>query len=105
MKEPKATATATANGKKNSSNVSGTKEQGKQKKKKPDKSHDLVKNEAPHPELCMLATKTWAINFPSKNINKRPKWNDKCRCCPRWFLQMLSEGVATRNWVSRRRLF
>ena len=87
MKEPKATATTTANGKRDSSNISGTEEQGNRKKKKPDKSHDLVKNKAPHPKLCMLATEMWAINFASKNINKRLKWNDKCRCCPRWFLQ------------------
>jgi hypothetical protein len=87
MKEPKATAATTANGKKDDNNVSRTKEQGKQKKKKPDKSHDLVKNEAPHPKLCMLATKMWAINFASKIIDKWPKWNTKCRCCPRWFLQ------------------
>jgi hypothetical protein len=87
MKEPEATAAATANGKKDSNNVSGTKEQGKRKKKKPDKSHDLVKNKAPHPGLCMLATKTWAINFASKNTDKWPKWNDKCHCCPPWFLQ------------------
>ncbi len=87
MKEPEATAATTANGKKDSSNVSKTKEQGKQKKKKPDKSHDLVKNKAPHPKLCMLATKTWAIKFTSKNMDKRPKWNNKCRCCLRWCLQ------------------
>jgi hypothetical protein len=73
MKKPEATAATTANGKKDSSNVSGTKEQVKQKKKKSDESHDLVKNKTPHPKLCMLATKTWAINFASKNINKRPK--------------------------------
>ncbi len=67
--------------------MSRTKEQGKRKRKKPDKSHNLVKNKAPHSKLCMLATETWAINFASKNINKRPKWNDKCHCCPWLFLQ------------------
>ena len=47
----------------------------------------MIKNEAPHPELCMLPTETWVINFASKHIDKRPKFNDKCKCCPRWFLQ------------------
>ncbi len=47
----------------------------------------MVKNEAPNPELYMLSTETWAINFASKHVDKRPKWNKTCRCCPRWFLQ------------------
>ncbi len=37
--------------------------------------------------MCMLANKTWAINFAKKHVNKRPKWHDKCIMCSRWFLQ------------------
>jgi hypothetical protein len=62
-------------------------EEDKRKKKKKNEDRDMVKNEAPHPELCMLSTETWAINFASKHANKRPKWNKRCHCCPRWFLQ------------------
>ena len=47
----------------------------------------MIKNKAPHPELCMLAGETWAINFANKNVDKRPKWNEKNNMCPRWFLQ------------------
>ncbi len=55
--------------------------------KKTDKAHDLIKNDAPHPDLYMLPNETWATNFANKNIDKRPKWNDKCHACPRWLLQ------------------
>jgi hypothetical protein len=57
------------------------------KKKKTKETRDRIKNETPHPEICMLPSKMWAVNFSSKNINIMPKWNNKCRACPRWFLQ------------------
>ncbi len=60
---------------------------GRKKEKKGEEDRMLVKNETPHPELSMLATETWGINFANKHIDKRPKFNDKCKCCPRWFLQ------------------
>ena len=60
---------------------------GGRKKKKKDDNKTMVKNDAPHPELCMLATETWAINFANKHVDKRPTWNEHSRCCPRWFLQ------------------
>jgi hypothetical protein len=65
---------------------SGNKE-GKRKKIKKNEDRAIVKNKAPHPELYMLSTETWAINFASKHADKQPKWNKMCRCCPRWFLQ------------------
>ncbi len=88
MKDPAvtvaaATAKTSASDRKDSS---GNKE-GKRKKKKKNEDRAMVKNKAPHPELCMLSTETWAINFMSKHNNKRLKWNKMCRCCPRWFLQ------------------
>jgi hypothetical protein len=86
MKEPKATIAATSNGKKDSSHIGGGND-GKHKKKKPDKARDLIKNKAPHPDLNMLLNEAWATTFSNKNINKRPKWNDKSHACPRWLLQ------------------
>ncbi len=61
--------------------------EGGKKRKKEEEKRDLIKNESPHQEMCMLANKTWAINFANKHINKQPKWHDKCIMCPRWFLQ------------------
>jgi hypothetical protein len=78
-----ATAKISASNKKDSSGN----EEGKRTKKKKNKDRAMVKNKAPHPELCMLSTETWAINFASKHANKRPKWNKTCHCCPCWFLQ------------------
>jgi hypothetical protein len=54
--------------------------EGKRKKKKGDEDRTMVKNDSPHPELCMAANETWAINFASKHVDKRKG------CCPRWFL-------------------
>ena len=51
------------------------------------KNHAVVKNLFPHGEICMLANKTWAGDFAGKCNDARPKWNEKCKCCPRWFLQ------------------
>jgi hypothetical protein len=59
---------------------------GRKKTKKGDEDRIMIKNEAPHPELCMLPTETWSINFANKEIDKRPNFNDKCKCCPRYFL-------------------
>ena len=89
MKDPAAEAAAAAASAPANSDKKGgnsNEEEGRKKKKK-DENQTMVKNEAPHPELCMLATETWAINFASKHIDKRPKWNETSRCCPRWFLQ------------------
>jgi hypothetical protein len=86
MKELKTTTAATSNGKKDSSHIGGG-DNGKCKKKKPYEACNLIKNNAPHPDLYMLPNKTWATNFSNKNINKRSKWNDKCHASPRWFVQ------------------
>jgi hypothetical protein len=86
MKEPKTTIAATSNEKKDSSHIGGG-DAGKRKKKKPDKARNLIKNKTPHPDLYMLPNETWATNFANKNINKRPKWNDKCHACPWCLLQ------------------
>jgi hypothetical protein len=59
---------------------------GRKKTKKGDEDRIMIKNEAPHPELCMLPTETWSINFANKEIDKRPNFNDNCKCCPRYFL-------------------
>ncbi len=87
MKSPSKESATLAGTKKANSNNSGGGDKGKRKKKKADKSRDMIKNKAPHPKLCMLAGKTWAINFANKNIDKCPKWNKKTNMCPRWFLQ------------------
>ena len=50
-------------------------------------NHAVVKNLFPHSEICMLANKTWAGDFAGKCNDARPKWNEKCKCCPCWFLQ------------------
>jgi hypothetical protein len=87
MKEPKTTtATSPFNGKKGSSHIGGS-DNEKHKKKKPDKACGMIKNDAPHWDLYMLPNKIQVANFASKNINKMPKWNDKCCACPQWFLQ------------------
>jgi hypothetical protein len=79
MKEPATTPGATP-----SSDPKGGKgyeeKGGRKKPKKGDEDRTMIKNEAPHPELCMLPTETWVINFANKEIDKRPKFNDK------WFL-------------------
>ncbi len=87
IKSPNEESATPAGTKKANSNNSGGGDEGKRKKKKADEARDMIKNEAPHPELCMLAGKTWAIDVENKNVNKRPKWNKKTNMCPRWFLQ------------------
>ena len=52
-----------------------------------DAARSLVKNESPHGKICMLANKTWVANFAGKQLDQRPQWNDKCKCCPHWLLQ------------------
>ncbi len=34
----------------------------------------------------MFTNETWVINFASKQVNKHPQWNNKCKCCPYWLL-------------------
>jgi hypothetical protein len=88
MKDPAiAVAAATAKTSASDRKDSSGKEEGKRKKKKKNKDRAMVKNEAPHPELCMLSTETWVINFASKHANKQLEWNKTCHCCPRWILQ------------------
>ncbi len=61
---------------------------GKKKKGKGNGvKHTLVKNPFPHSEICMLANKTWAGKFAGNQLDQRPNWNEKCKCCPCWFLQ------------------
>ena len=85
MKDPATTPGATP-----SSGPTGGKGEedkgGRKKTKKGDEDRIMIKNEAPHPELCMLPTETWSINFANKEIDKCPNFNDKCKCCPRYFL-------------------
>ena len=52
-----------------------------------DEARFLMKNDFPHGEICMLTNETWAGNFAGKQLDQRPQWNEKCKCCPRWFLQ------------------
>jgi hypothetical protein len=52
-----------------------------------DENYAVVKNLFPHGEICMLVNETWAGDFAGKCNDVRPKWNKKCKCCPRWFLQ------------------
>ena len=76
----------------------GTRAGGKRKEDDDDKcnkkkgkgngeKHTLVKNPSPHSEICMLTNETWAGNFAGKHFDQRPNWNEKCKCCPRLFLQ------------------
>jgi len=51
------------------------------------KNHAVVKNLFPHSEICMLVNKAWAGDFTGKCNDARPKWNEKCKCCPCWLLQ------------------
>ncbi len=59
----------------------------KKKGKGNDEARFLMKNDFPHGEICMLTNETWAGNFAGKQLDQRPQWNEKCKCCPRWFLQ------------------
>ncbi len=59
----------------------------KKKGKGNNEAHLLVTNAFPHGEIFMLTNETWAGNFAGKNANQCPQWNEKCKCCPRWFLQ------------------
>ena len=52
-----------------------------------DDAHSVVKNESPHGKICMPANETWVANFAGKQLGQRPQWNEKCNCCPCWFLQ------------------
>ncbi len=52
-----------------------------------DEKHEVVKNQFPQGKICMLVNETWAGDFAGKQKEKRPKWNEKCNCCPCWFLQ------------------
>ena len=52
-----------------------------------DEKHAVVKNQFPHGEICMLVNETWAGDFAGKCNDARPIWNERCKCCPRWFLQ------------------
>jgi hypothetical protein len=38
-------------------------------------------------KICMLVNETWAGDFAGKCNDALPEWNEKCKCCPRWFLQ------------------
>jgi hypothetical protein len=52
-----------------------------------DEKHAVVKNHFSHGEICVLKNETWAATFAGKHNDVRPKWNENCKCCPRWFLQ------------------
>ena len=86
MKAPIDDSASNNDTKKHDGNDDGKGDKGK-KKKKGDEAREMVQNKAPHPDLCMLSTETWAINFANKNVNSRPKFNDKSVMCPRWLLQ------------------
>jgi len=86
MKSPKATKTSGPEdtGKRRDADED---KHDKKRGKGNDDAHSLVKTESPHGEICMLANETWVANFAGKQLDQHPKWNDKCKCCPRWFLQ------------------
>jgi hypothetical protein len=87
MKDPKPESAATGKGGGKRPDLEDDKREDGKKRKKENEKHDLIKNESPHKEICMLANENWAINFAYKQVDKRPKWTDKCIMCPRWFLQ------------------
>jgi len=86
MKSPKATNTS---GPEDTGKCRDADEDKHDKKrgKGNDDAHSLVKNESPHGKICMLANETWVANFAGEQLDQRPQWNGKCKCCPRWFLQ------------------
>jgi hypothetical protein len=86
MKDPATTPGATPSSGPKGGGKGDEDKGGRKKTKKGDEDRIMVKNEAPHPELCMLPTETWSINFANKEIDKRPNFNDNCKCCPRYFL-------------------
>jgi hypothetical protein len=71
MKAPIDDSALNNNTKKNDGHDNGKEGKGK-KKKKGDKNGEMVQNKAPHPDLCMLTNKTWAVNFANKNVSSRP---------------------------------
>ncbi len=87
MKDPKPEPAATGKGGGKRPDLEDDKREDGKKRKKENEKRNLIKNESPHIEICMLANKTWGINFAYKQVDKRPKWTDKCIMCPRWFLQ------------------
>ncbi len=44
-----------------------------------------IKNENMIEEFKIKETENWKKDFASKNAKDRPKWNDKCWVCVRWF--------------------
>jgi hypothetical protein len=100
MKNPTPKPAAMGKGGGKQSEPEDNKEGGK-KRKKEEEMRDLIKNESPPKEICMLANKTWAINFAKKHVNKQPKWHDKCIMCSRWFLQkILLQQLQTQRCTS-----
>jgi hypothetical protein len=86
MKDPATTPGATPSSGPKGGGKGDEDKGGRKKTKNGDEDRIMIKNEAPHPELCMLPTETWSINFANKEIDKRPNFNDNCKCCPRYFL-------------------
>jgi hypothetical protein len=83
MKHPKPKPAATRKGGGKHPDLEDDKHEDRKKRKKENEMCNLIKNESPHTEICMLANKTWAINFAYKQVGKRSKWTDKCIMCPR----------------------
>jgi hypothetical protein len=86
MKSPNDTTVAGPGGGGKCQEPNNGKCNGKKKGKGNDEAHLLVKNDFPHSEICMLTNKSWALNFAGKQVDKCPQWNDRCKCCPCWFL-------------------
>jgi hypothetical protein len=87
MKSPKATKTSGPEDTGKCRDADEDKCNKKKGKGNDDAARSLVKNESPHGEICMLANETWVANFAGKQLDQRPQWNDKCKCCPCWLLQ------------------
>jgi hypothetical protein len=86
MKAPKDTLTAgTGGGGKR--NEDDDDKHDKKKGKGNGKKHTLVENPFPHSEICILVNEKWAGSFAGKQLDQHLNWNEKCKCCPRWFLQ------------------
>ncbi len=87
MKSPNNTTVAGPGGGGKHQEPNNRKRDGKKKGKGNDEAHLLVKHDFPHSEICMLTNKSWALNFTGKQLDKHPQWNNRCKCCPCWFLQ------------------
>ncbi len=107
MKAPtEESAQSTGGVKRDGAARNGDKGRRKKKKNGEEREKAMMKNKAPHSKLGMLTSKTWAINFASKNIDSRPKCERKVHNVPPMahpqVLLQRSATASTRKATSKR---